>query len=82
MRSRILSLAAGSALLLGAGVTTADAMPGGVVAGGASPAEITLVSGGCGLGFHRGIYGGCRPNFFRGYGYRRFGYRRGYYRNF
>ena len=29
--------------------------------------------GGCGLGFHRGPYGGCRPNlrdrFYHGYGY-------------
>ena len=23
---------------------------------------ITLTSGGCGWGFHRGFYGGCRPN--------------------
>jgi hypothetical protein len=28
---------------------------------GATP-DITLVSGGCGVGFHRGPYGGCRPN--------------------
>jgi hypothetical protein len=27
---------------------------------------VTLVAGGCGVGFHRGPYGGCRPN---GYGY-------------
>jgi hypothetical protein len=27
---------------------------------------VTLVAGGCGIGFHRGPYGGCRPN---GYGY-------------
>ena len=24
--------------------------------------NVTLVAGGCGLGFHRGPYGGCRPN--------------------
>jgi hypothetical protein len=23
---------------------------------------VTLVAGGCGIGFHRGPYGGCRPN--------------------
>jgi hypothetical protein len=27
--------------------------------------NVTLVAGGCGIGFHRGPYGGCRPN---GYG--------------
>ena len=24
--------------------------------------QITLVAGGCGLGYHRGPFGGCRPN--------------------
>ena len=24
--------------------------------------DVTLVAGGCGIGFHRGPYGGCRPN--------------------
>ena len=24
--------------------------------------DMTLVAGGCGAGFHRGPYGGCRPN--------------------
>ena len=28
--------------------------------------DVLRVSGGCGLGWHRGPYGGCRPN---GYGY-------------
>jgi hypothetical protein len=32
----------------------------------ASGPDVTLVAGGCGIGFHRGPYGGCRPN---GYGY-------------
>src|SRR5271165_629107 len=27
-----------------------------------SAPAVTLVAGGCGLGFHRGPYGGCRPN--------------------
>ena len=38
---------------------------------------LLLVSGGCGPAFHRGPFGGCRPNFggfYRPYGYRRFGY--------
>jgi hypothetical protein len=30
------------------------------------PSAFTLTAGGCGVGFHRGPYGGCRPN---GYGY-------------
>jgi hypothetical protein len=33
---------------------------------GASPASVILVAGGCGLGFHRGPYGGCRVNVVRG----------------
>lgn len=50
-------------------------------------------AGGCGIGFHRGPYGGCRPNVYGGYygapGYYRggavyggravYGYRGGYY---
>jgi hypothetical protein len=32
----------------------------------ASAPYVTPVAGGCGIGFHRGPYGGCRPN---GYGY-------------
>ncbi len=31
-------------------------------------AAITLVAGGCGIGFHRGPYGGCRPNGYYGGG--------------
>jgi hypothetical protein len=42
-------------------------------------ANITLVAGGCGPGFHRGPYGGCRPNI--GYPAPGYGgvYRGGYY---
>jgi hypothetical protein len=37
------------------------------------PSVITLTAGGCGIGFHRGPYGGCRPN--GGYyGYRPYAY--------
>ena len=48
-------------------------------------ANITLVAGGCGPGFHRGPYGGCRPNIgypALGYGgvYRGGGYYGGVYR--
>ena len=55
------------------------------LAGSDAPA-ITLTSGGCGFGFHRGFYGGCRPNFYGGYsygygvGYRPFGYAYGWHR--
>jgi len=44
------------------------------------PSVITLTAGGCGIGFHRGPYGGCRPNggAYYGrpyaYGYRPYGY--------
>ena len=39
--------------------------------------NVTLVAGGCGLGFHRGPYGGCRPNIV---GYPAVGYGGGVYR--
>jgi hypothetical protein len=39
--------------------------------------NVTLVAGGCGLGFHRGPYGGCRPNIA---GYPTVGYAGGVYR--
>src|SRR5271167_3457167 len=43
------------------------------------PSVITLTAGGCGVGFHRGPYGGCRPNGYGvvgvpGYGYGGYGY--------
>ena len=82
MQSKVLSLAAGSAMLFGVGLSAAEAMPGHSIGADATPAEVILVAGGCGPGFHRGFYGGCRPNVFHGYGYRRYGYHRGYFRNF
>ena len=39
--------------------------------------NVTLVAGGCGPGFHRGPYGGCRPNVA---GYPAVGYGGGVYR--
>ena len=39
----------------------AGAMPISPLASQAS-SGITLAAGGCGIGFHRGPYGGCRPN--------------------
>jgi hypothetical protein len=39
------------------------------------PSVITLTAGGCGIGFHRGPYGGCRPNGgYYAYGYRPYAY--------
>jgi hypothetical protein len=51
-----------------AGLATApvQAMPVAPLAA-AAPA-VTLVAGGCGIGFHRGPYGGCRPNGYYGGG--------------
>jgi hypothetical protein len=51
--------------LLGAAAAPANAMPFPSFADQV-PSAITLTAGGCGIGFHRGPYGGCRPN---GYGY-------------
>ena len=50
----------------------------------ASAPAVTLVSGGCGIGFHRGPYGGCRPNGYYGgggvvVGAPAYGYRGGIY---
>jgi len=41
-----------------------------------SEGEVVRVAGGCGLGWHRGPWGGCRPNF---YGYGPYAYYPGYY---
>jgi hypothetical protein len=39
------------------------------------PSVITLTAGGCGIGFHRGPWGGCRPNGgYYAYGYRPYAY--------
>lgn len=70
MRSTILSLAAGAALVLGA--VSAQAMPATVAAPGLDNAQIIPVADGCGPGFHRNFRGFCHPNF-GGYG---FGYGR------
>ena len=49
-----------------------------------APSVITLTAGGCGIGFHRGPWGGCRPNGgyygYRpyAYGYRPYAYGYGY----
>lgn len=60
MIRHILTAAALACGLAGA-VASAEAMPAGATPG--FGAEVTLVAGGCGIGFHRGPYGACRPNF-------------------
>jgi hypothetical protein len=74
MKKIILAAAAASSLLFG-GIGAASAMTAGAIplASDSAPA-VTLVSGGCGPAFHRGPYGGCRPNF-GGYGGRGPGWR-------
>ena len=54
-----LSLAAAAAMLVSMPLA-AEAFPIAPAQSGTAP--VTLVSGGCGPGFHRGPLGGCRPN--------------------
>jgi hypothetical protein len=57
-------LFAASALALGLGLiglTASQAMPLAPVADQAASPDIVRVVDGCGWGFHRGPYGGCRP---------------------
>jgi hypothetical protein len=56
------ALALGLTLGLGMmGATAAQAMPLAPVADQAASGDVILVAGGCGPGWHRGPYGGCRP---------------------
>ena len=43
------------------GMTSSQAMPLARVVDQGTSAEVILVAGGCGPGWHRGPYGGCRP---------------------
>jgi hypothetical protein len=55
------TLLAGCAFaVLGFAATPASAMPFPPLAD--APSALTLVRQGCGFGFHRGPWGGCRPN--------------------
>jgi hypothetical protein len=59
-----MKLLAASAFAIGlglAGITASQAMPLGPVVDQGPSAEVILVAGGCGFGWHRGPYGGCRP---------------------
>lgn len=59
----IIRLAAAAALLTAALPLSAEAFPAATTPV-ASDAGVTLVAGGCGPGFHRGPFLGCRPNGF------------------
>ncbi len=59
MYRTILALTAAAPLAFAA--VPSMAMPAGAPAVAAAP-QVILVAGGCGLGYHRGPYGGCRPN--------------------
>jgi hypothetical protein len=61
--SRTLVLAFACALL-GSSLASPGAQAFPVTSPGAQvgASDVTLVAGGCGIGFHRGPYGGCQPN--------------------
>lgn len=74
------TLAAASLMIAGV-VFDAQAMPAAPIVTDQAPG-VTLVAGGCGWGWHRGPWGGCRrnwggPGYGYGYGY---GYRRCWWR--
>ena len=59
-----MKLLAASVFAVGLGlaeITAAQAMPLAPVLDRGTSAEVILVAGGCGPGWHRGPYGGCRP---------------------
>lgn len=62
--TRITKLAAAAALLCTLPLS-AQAFQVATAPGASADAGLTLVSGGCGPGFHRGPFLGCRPNGFR-----------------
>lgn len=77
MRKIVPTLAAASLMIAGF-VFDAQAMPTAPIATDHAPG-VTLIAGGCGPGWHRGPYGGCRPNW-GGYGGWGPGYRRCWWR--
>ena len=62
MRNLILAAAAAATLSLGLGTVGANAHPLIIVEPEVAAPPVVLVAGGCGFGFHRGPWGGCRPN--------------------
>ena len=86
MKKGLLALLVGATLAAGcaaAEAMPAEAVPATVIPAGDTAPGVILVSGGCGFYYHRGPFGGCRPNggFYRPYGYG-YGYRYGYRRPF
>ena len=59
---KYLSLAAGAAMFVSVMPFAAQAFPISAAPTAGDQSQITLVAGGCGVGFHRGPYGGCQPN--------------------
>ena len=51
-----------AASMIAASTPSAQAFPILAPSQAVAGAEVTLVAGGCGLGFHRGPFLGCRPN--------------------
>lgn len=78
MRQILIAVATAASLLAPLGA--AQAFPIAPSDSLSTPADITLVSGGCGPYGHRGPFGRCRPNFRRGFYGRPYGF--GYHRPF
>lgn len=62
---KIISTLAAAGFIFAGAAADVQAMPAAAVPGAQAPG-ITLVAGGCGIGWHRGPYGGCRRNRFWG----------------
>ena len=58
--TKTIKLAAAAAALFASLPLSAEAMP--LAPAAPADAGVTLVAGGCGPAFHRGPFGGCRPN--------------------
>jgi hypothetical protein len=76
MRRLLLSISAAATLAFAA--SSSQAIPLASDVDGVSAPHVILVAGGCGLGWHRGPYGGCRRNggpgpYWRGPGWRYYG---------
>ncbi len=59
---KTIKLAVAAAFITAALPLSAEAFPISSAPAAANDAGVTLVSGGCGPGFHRGPFLGCRPN--------------------
>ncbi|CCE11978.1 conserved exported hypothetical protein [Bradyrhizobium sp. STM 3843] len=66
MRKLLLSIALAATAALAGSAAQAFTLP---AQPSATEDNIVRVAGGCGLGWHRGPWGGCRPNYYYGAGY-------------